>query len=90
MELPADKLGIQLQRSPVESGEGNILDGGIGLVGSLVEQGLVVNSQCNVVVLTSVVKHEVRVDRDMAGVPGVGEPNSSNDGEGEESTKEGL
>jgi len=90
MELPADKLGTHLQRSPVENGERDVLDGGIGLVGSFIEHGLVVNGQCNFVVLTSVVEHEVRVDREVTSVPGVGEPDSSNDGEGEESAKEGL
>jgi len=32
----------------------------------------------------------VRVDRDVAGVPGVGEPNSGNNGESKESAKEDL
>jgi len=40
--------------------------------------------------LAGVVEHAVRVDRDVAGVPSVGEPDSSDDREGNEGTEEDL
>jgi hypothetical protein len=42
------------------------------------------------VALASVVVNAVRIDRDVASVPGVGEPDSSNDGEGNERAEEEL
>ena len=74
----------------VRKRKGNVLGRGIVLVGSLIEQCLVVDGQRNFVGVASVIKYMVRVNREVAGVPGVCEPDSSNDGEGEESAKENL
>ena len=68
----------------------DILGRGIGLVGNLVEQGLVIYSQRNFVWFAGIVEHAVRVDGEVASVPGVGKPDSSDDGRSEESAKEDL
>ena len=70
--------------------EGDVLGWGIGLIGSLIEQGLVINNLHNLVELAGIVVHTVGVDRDVTCVPGVREPESGNDGEREESAEEDL
>ena len=45
------------------------------------------NSQGDVVALDSVVEHTGKADGEVASVPGVGKPDSSNDGKSEESAK---
>ena len=88
--VPGGQTGNTASTKPDGKRSGDILSGRIGLVGSLIEQVLVVDGQRNFVAFPSVVKHAVRVDRDVASVPGVSEPDSSNDGESEESAKEDL
>ena len=77
-------------KSNRKGSEDVIRDGRLGLIGSFVEYGLVVDDLPDFIIPASVVEHTVGVDREMASVPSIGEPDRSNDGEGEESTKEDL
>jgi len=69
---------------------GGEIQGRIGFVSSLVEEAILVYSLQDLITSAGVVEHSVGVDGDVGCVPGIGIPDSEDDGEGEERPKEGV